>query len=138
MDNTFRENLGWFEELDSQSRPFSIYQPTKINQKTIMMSLWLFTFLKLSDGENQTLERSWTKNQQQCCIQLYFGTFWAVWVPEKIYKYIFHVKTKLNIACKYLTKIFSRDTNILPQMYWTLNIFGPSTTTIRGFCVSLR
>ena len=105
--------MEWFEELGSQSRPFSIFQPTEINQKPIMMSLWFFTFLKVSNGENQKLERSWTKHQQQCCIQLYFGTFWTVWMPKKIYKYIFHAKTKWNIACKYLkTKIFSRDTNI--------------------------
>ena len=30
------------------------------------------------------------------------------------------------------------DTNILPQMHWTLNIFGPSATTVGGFGVSLN
>ena len=51
--------------------------------------------------------------------------------------YIFHVKTKWNIVYENLkTKIFSRDLNILPQMQWTLNIFGSSATTIGGFWVS--
>ena len=53
--------------------------------------------------------------------------------------YIFHVKTKWNIVYKYLkTKIFSRDTNILPQMHWTSNIFGHSATIIGVFLVSLN
>ena len=44
-----------------------------------------------------------------------------------IYPYIFHTKTTWNVVYKYLkTKIFSRDTNVLPLMYWTLYIFGPS------------
>ena len=35
------------------------------------------------------------------------------------FPYIFHVKTKLNIVYEYLkTKIFPRDTNILPQIHW--------------------
>ena len=34
------------------------------------------------------------------------------------YSYIFHLKTKLSKVCKHLkTKIFSRDTYILPQMH---------------------
>ena len=36
------------------------------------------------------------------------------------------------------TKFFSRETRILPQMHWTWNIFGPSSTTICEFCVSLN
>ena len=67
-------------------------------------------------------------------IQMYFGTIWTGWVPKNcaekvlvtLVSYIFHVKTKWKIVYEYLkTKIFSRDTNILPQMYWTSNIFGP-------------
>ena len=51
----------------------------------------------------------------------------------------FHVKSKLNMVYEHLkTKIFSRDTNILPQMHWTSNIFGHSATTIGGFWVSLN
>ena len=39
-------------------------------------------------------------------------------VLVKIFPYIFHVKSKWNIFYEYLkTKIFSRDTNILPQMH---------------------
>ena len=56
-----------------------------------------------------------------------------------LFPYIFHVKTKRNIVNNYLkTNFFSRDTNILPQMHWMSNIFGPLTTTIRGFWVSLN
>ena len=58
-------------------------------------------------------------------------------VLVKLFPYIFHVKTKWNIIYKYLkTKIFSRDTNILPQIHWTSNIFGHSVTTIGIFWVS--
>ena len=53
--------------------------------------------------------------------------------------YIYHTKTKWNIVYEYLkTKIFSRDTNILPQMNWTSNIFGQSAKNIGGFWVSLN
>ena len=46
--------------------------------------------------------------------------------------YIFHVKPKWNIAYEYLkTKVFSRDSNILPQMRWISNIFG-LTAAITG------
>ena len=63
--------------------------------------------------------------------------------PKKLlvtlFPYIFHVKTKLNIVYKNLkTKIFSRDTNLLPQMHWTSNIFEHSVTTIGVFCTSLN
>ena len=62
--------------------------------------------------------------------------------PKKVlvtlFPYIFHVKTNSNIVHEYLkTKIFSRDTNILPQMDLTSNIFGHSATTIGGFWISL-
>ena len=53
--------------------------------------------------------------------------------------YIYHAKTKWNIVYEYLkTKIFSRDTNILPQMNWTSNIFGQSAKNIGGFWISLN
>ena len=77
----------------------------------------------------------------QCHIQMYFGTVWTVEyrrqknTPKKplvtFFRYKFQVKTKLNINYENLkTKIFSRVTNILPQIQWTSNIFGYSVTTI--------
>ena len=51
-----------------------------------------------------------------------------------LFPYIFHVKTKLNIVYKNLkTKMFSRDTNLLPQMHLTSNIFEHSVTAIGVF-----
>ena len=47
MDKTFRKYLARFGGLGSRSKPFLIYQTTTINQKLILMSLWLFTLLKL-------------------------------------------------------------------------------------------
>ena len=63
--------------------------------------------------------------------------------PEKVlvtfFRYKFHVKTKWNIVYEYLkTRIFPRDTNILPQMHWTSNFFGHSPATHGGFWVSLN
>ena len=56
-----------------------------------------------------------------------------------IFPYLFYIKNRWNIVHVYLkTKIFSRDTNILPQMHWTSNIFGPSATSTEGFWVSLN
>ena len=56
-----------------------------------------------------------------------------------LFPHIFYVKPKLNIVYEYLkTKTFSREANILPQMHWTLNIFGPTATNIEGFWVSLN
>ena len=79
---------------------------------------------------------------------MYFGTVWMVCAPKTIcprkvlvilFPYIFHVKTRLNIVYENLkTKIFSRDTNTLPQMQWTSNIFGHSVTTIGVFRASLN
>ena len=79
----------------------------------------------------------------QCHIQMYFGTIWMVWSPKKVlvtlFPYIVHVKSKWNIVCEYLkSKIFLKDTNILPRMHWTSNIFRSSATTIGGFWVSLN
>ena len=60
-------------------------------------------------------------------------------VLASFFLYMFHIKTKSNIVSEYLkTKIFSRDTNILPQMLWLSDIFGHSVTTIGGFWVSLN
>ena len=78
-----------------------------------------------------------------CDIQMYFGTTWTVWAPKKVLvtllPYIFHVKTKWNIICEYWKmQVFSRDTNILPKMYWASNIFGPLATTFGFFWVSLN
>ena len=62
-------------------------------------------------------------------------------VPKKVlvtlFPYLFHVKTKWSSLQILKTEIFSIDTNILPQMHWALNIFGPSATTIGVFGVSL-
>ena len=59
----------------------------------------------------------------------------TVWTLKKILftvsQCIFYETTKWNIAYEYLKiEIFSRDTNILSNKHWTLNIFGPSATTI--------
>ena len=58
--------------------------------------------------------------------------------PKKFFNtfsiYIFHVKRKRNIVYEYLkTKIFSRDSNILPQLHWTSNIFGHSAKLLGVF-----
>ena len=81
--------------------------------------------------------------RMQCCIQMYFGTIWMVWVPKKVlatlFPDIFHVKTKWNIVYKFLkTKIFSRHKNILSQMHWKSNIFGHSASTNGGFWVPIN
>ena len=54
-----------------------------------------------------------------------------------LFPYIFHVKTNWWNRDYENFKIFLRDTNILPQMHWTLNICWPSGTTW-GFEVSLN
>ena len=98
---------------------------------------------KLSPPVNIPLLNSQLK-AKQCCIQMYFGTIWTIWVPKKCAQkvlvtfllYRYHVRTIWNIVYEYL-KIFSRDTNILPQMHWTSNIFRHSATTIGGFSVLL-
>ena len=60
-------------------------------------------------------------------------------VLSTLFSYIFHIKTKWKIVYEYLkTKIFSSDTNILPQMHWIPNIFRHSATTIWGFGVSVN
>ena len=75
----------------------------------------------------------------QYLIQMYFGTVWTVWAPKKCFSMYVHVIPKWNIVYKYLkTKYFSRDSNILPRMHWTLDIFGHLTTIIRGLEVSLK
>ena len=56
-----------------------------------------------------------------------------------LFPYIFHVKTKWNIVYEYWKiEIFSssRDTNILPQIRGTSNIFGPAATTIGGLGIT--
>ena len=56
-----------------------------------------------------------------------------------LFSYIFHVKTKWNIVYEYWKiEIFSssRDTNILPQIRGTSNIFGPAATTIGGLGIT--
>ena len=59
--------------------------------------------------------------------------------PKNVFPCMFHVIPKWNIVYKYLkTKYFSRDSNILPRMHWTLDIFGHLTTIIRGLEVSLK
>ena len=58
---------------------------------------------------------------------------------RNVFPCMFHVKPKWNIVYIYLkNKNFSRDSNILPQMHWTSDIFGHSATIIGGFGVSLN
>ena len=62
--------------------------------------------------------------------------------PKKIlatlFPYIFHIKTKWNIVYKYLkTEIFSRDTNILPQMHGISKYLWTLSYCHWGFWVSL-
>ena len=80
-----------------------------------------------------------------CRIQMYFGIVWTVWASKKctqkvfvtLFSYLFYPKTKWNIVYENLkTKIFSRDTNIIPQKHWTLDFSGLSATTIGDFWVS--
>ena len=52
--------------------------------------------------------------------------------------YILHIKTKSNIVYEYIKKIFSRNSNILPQMHWKSNIFGCSAAIIGVFWLSLN
>ena len=59
--------------------------------------------------------------------------------PRNVFPCMFHVKPKWNIVCKYLkNKNLSRDSNILPQMHWTSDIFGHSATIIGDLGVSLN
>ena len=59
--------------------------------------------------------------------------------PKNVFPCVFHVTPKWNIVYKYLkTKDFSRDSNILPRMHWTLDIFGHLTAIISGLEVSLK
>ena len=82
----------------------------------------------------------------QCHIQMYFGTVWMAWVPKKmcskkvlviLLPYIFHVKPKYSLQIL-KNKVISRESNILPQMHWTSDIFGHSATIIGSFQVSLN
>ena len=50
MDNYFIKNYAWYGGLVPNSRPILIYQPTSINQKQIVMSLWFFTLLNVCTG----------------------------------------------------------------------------------------
>ena len=42
MSNISKKNFLFFEKLSIKSMPFLIHQPTAINQKAIMMSLYFF------------------------------------------------------------------------------------------------
>ena len=62
--------------------------------------------------------------------------------PKKVlvtlFSFIFHIKTEWNVVYKYLkTKIVSRDTNILPQMYWNQIFLDLQLQLSGGFWVSL-
>ena len=46
-DNILRRHFSWFGGLIPTSRPFLIYLPTVINQKSITMCSWIFTILKV-------------------------------------------------------------------------------------------
>ena len=43
----FSKYIARFGDLGPKSRPLLIYQSTTINQETIMISLWLLTFIKV-------------------------------------------------------------------------------------------
>ena len=122
-----------------------------------MLSIWHYvwdchTFCLHLDDTNLVLSSGLILNcflyniflrQHQCCIQMYFGIVWTVWVPKKVlptlFPCIFLIKTKWNIVYEYLkTKTFARDTNIFPQMHWISNIFGHSAAATGGFWVSLN
>ena len=102
--------------------------------------LW---WLLLNSQQLKFLVERFVPQIMQCRIQMYFGIVWMVYAPKKIlvtlFPYLFHVKPKWNIIYEYLKrKIFSRDSNILPQIHWTSNISGHSATIIGSFWVSLN
>lgn len=61
MANIFWKYSAWFGGLGLKSRPFSVYQPDAINEKPVVMSLWL-SFLKVC---TETL-----KNSKYCVLRL--------------------------------------------------------------------
>ena len=141
----------YFLFLSTDSPEVKLYYEVKYAQvfsfHFVMSLTSVFFFLYILWCLNNSILIPSQQNSVQCCIQ----TFWyrlnvmsspkkcAQTVPVTLSPYVFHVKTKWNIVYKYLkTKTFSRDTNILPQMYGTSNIFGPSGTTIESFWVSLN
>ena len=53
--NIFRKlYCAWFKGLGPKFKSFSIYQPALIYLKPIMMSLWIFTLLKVC---NETIKK---------------------------------------------------------------------------------
>ena len=58
--------------------------------------------------------------------------------PKKVSSiFLMHILLQLNkVICKYFSN--KKNTNILPQSYQMLNIFGTSAPTIRGLYMSLN
>ena len=48
MGNISTKNCPFFGKLSTKSMPLLIHQPTAVNQKAIMTSLWFFSLLKIS------------------------------------------------------------------------------------------
>ena len=61
--------------------------------------------------------------------QMYLGTNWIIWALRKM--------CPTSSTNTWKQKYF-QETNVLPYMHWTSNIFGHSATTIDGFWVSLN
>ena len=122
----------------------------------LSLSMKLFTILSLSDvwiseidGNSANIQRKTLRNPLKnwklryisfsfffCMVMLSVSNLDVFWYclngigvqkmrPKKFYEYL-------------KTKISSRDTNILPQMHWTSNIFGPTATTIGDFWIPLN
>ena len=135
--------FSWENEVQTTSRKgdqIIHFQEEKASWVFVLMKWWKYD-----------LNRFIVNRLKDSITVLHPVVFWYLWngmgaqknSPKKVFVTLFlcmlHVKTKWNIVYEYLkTKIFSRDTNILPQMHWTSNIFGHSATTIWGFCVSLN
>ena len=88
--------------------------------------------------------KSITSATSRCILVLFERYGHPKYAPKNflvtLFPYIFHIKPKWNIVCEYLkTKIFSRDSNILPQMHWVSNTFDTQLATIiGGFRLSLN
>ena len=117
----------------------------KVERLVFSATFGLFLGIRCSESY-YVLVKSEATPYWQCLIQMYFGTVWTVWVPKKmcskkvlviLFPYIFHVKPNYSLQIL-KNKVISRDSNILPQMYWTSDIFGHSATIIGGFQVSLN
>lgn len=62
MGNNSKNNFAWFSWLGPIFKYFFIWQPTAVNQKTIMMSTFIFILLKV---RNETM-----KNSKHCLLKI--------------------------------------------------------------------